>query len=424
MMRSLTEKMKRIRKPARRGIALLAGFALLCGPGLAEEQEIDLGDLFELEEEEVAIRDPADTLLAKDIEWHTPGEGSPVQCDHENCYWKLPMGSHDEAAVWRVLTAPVTVLDFSQRHQYKARKEPSADCTEYTGEITGESQAVHVLERGEEWTLVEAYSSSPEGSKVKVWAEKFQGWVETKLLKEVPVDQTYGIVIDKQKQRLYLYKEGKLYSTLLCSTGYYNPKKGTRWNETPAGEFLCISWTGDFPLKDDDGNVNMMCNNAIRINDGILIHEVPMIPKDDGNGGVKWSYDRCERYLGEKASHGCIRVQQKRTPEGINEKWLWDNLSNGNKAGQLYTKVIIWDDAGRTLGYPDEELKLYWDSKNYSAYYHSSPECERIRGSKHVVEFTYGELEDSKYRSKKACPCCAPEPRRAGIEEMNEKNNR
>ena len=412
--------------PARRLTALLAGFALLCGLNAGRaEGELDLSDLLgNLDLEEVTIRDPSESLLAHDIEWHTPGEGSPVQCEHEDCYWKLPMGSTDEAAVWKVLTAPVTVLDINQRHQYKVRKEPDRDCAVYTGEVTGASQGVHVLERGEEWTLIEAYSSSPEGSKVKVYAEKFQGYVETALLKEVPVDQQYALVIDKQKQRLYVYEEGHLLSTLLCSTGYYNPKKGTRWNETPAGEFLCVSWTGDFPLKDEDGNTNMICKTAIRINDGILIHEVPMIPKTDSSGNVEWTYNRCERYLGEKASHGCIRVQQRKTPEGINERWLWDHLSDGNKQGKLYTKVIIWDDAGRTLGYPDDELKLYYNPKNYSAYYHSSPDCVLIRGSKNTVEFTYGELEDRTYRSKRPCPNCAPEPRKSGIEEMNEKNNR
>ena len=417
-------------QPARRGLALLAGFVLLLSGISFAEEEVDLADLLDLSEldeseiEEVEFLPPDATLLARDKQWHTPAEGSLVKCNHEVCYWTTPMGYTDEAAVWKILTAPITVLDANQRHQVKIRKYPDKNCTEYTGEVTGSSQGVHVLERGEEWTLIEAYSSSPEGSKVKVYAEKFQGYVETSLLKEVEVDQTYGVVIDKQWQRLYVYKEGKLWTTMLCSTGYYNPKKGTRWNETPAGEFLCISWTGDFYLKDEDGTANMLCKMAIRINDGILIHEVPMIPRTDDSGNVTWSYTRCERYLGEKASHGCIRVQQKKTPEGVNERWLWENLSNGTKAGQKYTKVIIWDDAGRELDYPDDRLKLYYDPTYYAGYYHSSLECVMVKSPSKAVEFTYGELEDSAYRDKTACPYCAPQPRRAGIDELNSKNNR
>ncbi|MCR5296748.1 MAG: L,D-transpeptidase [Clostridiales bacterium] len=375
--------------------------------------------------EEVELESGLSTLgWAEDIVFHSANENSPVKCDHDLCFWNMKMGWMDESEIWQVLTQPVTVLDGSQRQQYKVRALPDADCEDYVGCVTYASQGVHVLERGEEWSLIEAYSSSVEGSPVKVYATLFQGYVETALLKEVPVDQTYGLVIDKQTQRMYVFKEGKLLTVMLVSTGFYNPKKKNPWNETPAGEFLAISWTGDFPLKDDDGNVTMICKRAIRINDGILLHEVPMIPKTDSEGNTTWSYDRCERYLGEKASHGCIRIQRRKTPEGINEEWLWKNLSDGTKKGKDYTKVIIWDDAGRELGYPDDSLNLYYNAKRDKSYYHSSPECERIKGSSKTVAFTWGELEDKTYRNLSPCPNCAPQLRKSGIDELNEKNNR
>ena len=419
------------KRPARRGIALLAGFMLLFSAAFYvcadAEEEIGLDELLDISDDEietVRILLPGESLKMTDTKWIAPSDGSPVQCDHENCYWNLPCGTWDEEAVWKVLTAPVTVLDVSERKQYKVRRDPDKNCTAYTGEVTGTSQAVHVLERGEEWTLIEAYSSSVEGSKVKVWAEKFQGYVETSLLKEVTVDQTYGLVIDKQRQRMFVYKEGRLFTTMLVSTGYYNPGKKNPWNETPAGEFLCVSWTGELKLKDEEtGELNMRCRKAIRINDGILVHEVPMIPRTNDDGSINWSYTRCERYLGEKASHGCIRVQQKLTPERVNHEWLWDNLSKGDGKGQGFTKVIIWDDKGRSLRYPDDGLILYYDPNYYASYYHSSPDCVMVK-SKNPKEFTYGELEDSAYKKKTACPYCAPEPRRADIDTMNRKNDR
>ena len=419
----MLKKMKMLKKPVRRGLALLAGFVLLAGGTGIGEEELNIGDLADIEEIELPAPDA--TMNARDIQWHTPGEGSPVQCDHATCYWKLPMGYTDEDAVWKVLMQPVTVLDVSERKQYKIRKEPRADCTEYTGEVTGTSQGVHVLERGEEWSLIEAYSSSTEGSKVKVYAQKFQGYVETNLLKEVTdIDDTYAVVIDKQWQRLYLYKEGHLYSTLLCSTGYVTPKKKNYWNETPAGEFLCVSWTGTLTLKDNDGVTNMLCDYAIRLNDGILMHEVPKIPRTDSEGNVKWAHDRCERYLGEKASHGCIRVQKNPTPEGINAFWLWEHLSNGTKKGEKYTKVIIWDDAGRTLGYPSDDLTLYYNPKHYNSYYHSSPECSLIKNSSKTIEIKWADLETKTYSKKKPCPYCVPQPTREGIDTLNKKNDR
>ena len=101
--------------PARRGLALLAGFLLLVGGIAGAEEEVDLGDLLDLseldEEDTVEILPPDATLLARDKQWHTPAEGSLVKCDHEVCYWTTPMGYTDEAAVWKVLTQPVTVLD-------------------------------------------------------------------------------------------------------------------------------------------------------------------------------------------------------------------------------------------------------------------------------------------------------------------------
>ena len=322
-----------------RAAAIVSAAALLLAPAGAEipDTDLDIGEILEAEViEDVELEEEGGTNvlgLATDIVYHSANENSPVKCNHPLCFWNMKMGWMDEAEIWDVLTQPVTVLDGNQRQQHKVRARPEEGCEDYVGCVTYESQGVHVLERGEEWTLIEAYSSSVEGSPVKVYATLFQGYVPTSLLKEVPVDTTYGIVIDKQQQRLYVFQEGRLLTTMLCSTGFYNPKKRNPWNETPAGEFLAISWTGDFPLKDDDGNVNMICKRAIRINDGILIHEVPMIPRTDSEGNVTWSYDRCERYLGEKASHGCIRVQQRKTPEGLNEEWLWKNLSDGTKKG-------------------------------------------------------------------------------------------
>jgi hypothetical protein len=282
--------------------------------------------------------------------------------------------------------------------------------------VTYESQGVHVLEKGDEWTLIEAYSSAPEGSSVKVYATLFQGYVKTELLKEREVDQTYGIVIDKQQQRLYLFREGVWFTTMLCSTGF--AKKSTPWNETPAGEYLMISWTGDFWSGD------LFCQMAMRINDGILIHEVPCKERvNEETGETSWSYERCERYLGEKASHGCIRVQRQLTPEGINEKWLWDHLPKGD-VKKTCVKVIIWDDAGRTLGYPDDDLPLYYNPKK-GTNYHSQPTCSLVSEKYEPMQaFRYGELDEKPYSKLTRCPGCAPQLRKKEIDELNEKNNR
>lgn len=349
-----------------------------------------------------------------DAVWLTPDGQSGVTCSHEACSWKLEMGSLDERAVWQALIQPITVLKGNSRQQYKVRTRPDAKCTEYSGEVTYESQGVHVLERGDKWTLIEAYSSSVEGSRVAVWARQFTGYVETELLKEVEVSQKYGIVVDKLTQRLYLYKEGKLFSTLLCSTGF--PKKDTPFNETPAGEFITVSHVGGFWAGD------LRCEMGIRINDGILLHEVPcLISYDEAGYEISRDYSKCEAFLGEKASHGCIRIQRERTPQGISIKWLWENLPRGKSAP---AKVIIWDELGRTLLPADDDYLVYYNPNN-GRQYHSDPRCQLVNEKFYPLKaLRYGDLETEPFNKLRVCPGCAPEPRVAAVDTINAKNTR
>ena len=389
---------------------LLAFLFLFTCPSFSEETEV-VEDWEEVEEwEELA---DTDSLLATDVFYHTPNEHSLVKCDHELCFWNLEMGRMDEAAIWKVLTQPVTVIEGKQREQVRILAEPDEKCTDYVGVVTCASQAVHVLRQEGDWTLIEAYSSSEEDSAVKVFAEQFQGWVKTKRLKEEAVDQTYGLVVDKLQQRLYVFKEGKLFTTMLCSTGFAK-NKANLFHETPAGEFLMVSWVGGFQAE------TLWCAYGMRINSGILIHEVPSRQETNAKTGETYtSYARCERYLGEKASHGCIRVQRQLTPEGVNAKWLWDHLSR-----KPYTKVIIWDDLDRELAYPSDDLLLYYNPKG-GENYHSQPTCSLVKDKyEPMASFTYGELDQKPYSKLNPCPGCAPMPRKKKIDELNEKSRK
>ena len=269
---------------------------------------------------------------------HTPNEFSPVKCSHEVCFWKLEMGRLDEDAIWNVLIQPVTVLEGGIRDQIRVRARPDGSCSDYTGIVTCCSQGVHVLESGKDWTLIEAYSSADETSDVRVFADRFEGYVPTSLLKKAEVDQTYGLVIDKLLQKMYVFREGKLFSALSVSTGLAAEDASSL--ETPAGEFLIVSWD-DYFWADDHLVGYGMC-----INKSIWIHKVPAIRRtEESTGETYMDYDTCERRLGTKASSGCIRVQRRPTPENVNAKWLYDHLSH-----KPYTKVMIWDDSGRSSG--------------------------------------------------------------------------
>ena len=267
--------------------------------------------------------------------------------------------------------------------------------------MTCQTQGVRVLERGEEWSLVECYSSSFHNSPVLNWNALVQGYVKTKYLKEVTPNQEMGFVVDKLTQRLYVFREGKLYSTLVVSTGLTNQRQP--YNETRSGEFLMTSKVGTFSSD------NLKCGLAIRFNKGDMIHEVPYI---ETSGGGK-DYSNCESKLGIKASHGCIRVQRKRTPEGVNMAWIWKNHKKN-------TKLIIWEDwQGRQIPVPAADTPLYYNPKG-GVYYHSEDHCESVqRTDITFVAFPYGELDQEPYSALKPCGYCAPLPRVAEIEAVN-----
>ena len=340
------------------------------------------------------------TALAEEV--ITPAYRSTYRPGHEACYWCTPMDIHDEEAVWAMLTAPITVVDAGQREQVILYAEPNKN-SEQLGVITGASQAVHVLERNNDgWALVETYSSSFHDSKVKNWNQFVTGYVQSSKLKEKKVNQDYGIVIDKLTQTLYLFHDGHLMSTLAVSTGLYNDKQP--YNETRSGEFIIVSRVGDF--KSD----SLICAMGLRFNSGDLLHEVPHTKNGDGSKNYKYN----EPKLGTRASHGCIRVQRLKNQDGINMKWIWDNIKNG-------TKLVVWEDyQGRQVEIPSDDTLLYYNP-NGGSNYHTEHDCRGIKEKywPQMESFTYGQLEENSFASLTPCPYCQPPRRLAELEEIN-----
>ncbi len=324
---------------------------------------------------------------------NTPGR---EKCGKPNCYWETPMDYTDEETIWAMLTAPITVVDGNFRTQEYVYQEPSRDSARIA-EVTCATQSVHVLEnRDDGWTKIETYSSSFSSSRIKAWNALVTGYIQTSLLKEVEVRTEYALIVEQLTQRLYIYHEGKLLDELLASTGL-----GTEdgpYNETRSGEYMLYSPTGAFPSG------RLLCNYGIRYNDGDLLHEVPHIPRDNGSK----DYSTTEPLLGERASHGCLRIQRKRTEKGINMRWLWEELRD-----KMRTKIVIWEDwPGRMIPTPDADTQLYYNPDGGKDY-HDSPTCYGVLDAyEPLTAFPYGELETGDYARLKPCAYCAP-PRRA-----------
>ena len=301
----------------------------------------------------------------------------------------------DEAACWELLQRPITVLNVAEKEVVYPLDAPNGEkaINEWMGgTINGSQAAVHVLGEDEDgWTLIEG---------IDYYDRVFQGYVKTKLLKTVTPNSKYGIIIDKLTQRLYMFVDGKLWSSCAVSTGLVNEKQP--YNETATGEYLIGNWVGGF---DSEG---MYCEMGIRFNGGDLLHQVPNLTYADGSK----DFSTYGAQLGRKASHGCVRVVRTANEDGLCIRWLWDNLKKN-------TKVIVWDDDGRVLGYPDDDTPLYYNPDGGSSY-HEYATCKSVRDKfLPLTQFTYGELDSGKYASLERCPYCAPAFRKATIDEIN-----
>lgn len=310
--------------------------------------------------------------------------------------WFGEFDPENEETAWARLTADITVLGTDQMEKIYLSDAPNGKRKTYDegrGFFYGASVAVKVLDEQDGWTKIEAYNDRDELE---------QGWVKSSRIRTVTPNETYGIIVDKMTQRLYLYKEGRLLTTLLCSTGTIGGGNSPI-NETASGEFLLCSWTGGF------WSGNLYCDQAIRFNGGDLLHMVPAIYSGgmDANGNPVGdaNYDICESALGRRASHGCVRVQRQANADGYSHTWLWNNLR-----GQKNVKIIIWDDDGRKLTETDASTPMYYN-KNGGKKYHTNARCSSVKSRYLPLSaITYGDLSSYPYTQLSPCTTCgAPE---------------
>ena len=283
------------------------------------------------------------------------------------------------------------------------------------GEVTNLSQGLRVIEQLDNgWTHVECYSSSffsKPTTKIKAWNILVSGYVESRYLKQVQPTDELALVVDKLTQRLYVFQKGKRIAELLCSTGLvqWNGKKYQPYNETRSGEFLLINMTGS--LNSD----KLKCSYAIRFNAGDEIHEVPHQVRGDGS----YDYRTTEPSLGQKKSHGCIRVQRLPTPEGINMAWIYKKVRDLDLCGSV--KIVIWEDwQGRQIPVPDPDTILYYNDNGKGQYYHRCEKCDSA-SSVTFSPFRYAQLDEAPFSKLQACPWCVPVRRESDIDEINQR---
>ena len=368
------------------------------------QQEANTLDLSMLVAEEAAVWEE-EIIVPQALEQAQEG-GVPTA----GSFWEMNPDDYDltnpehQQAIWDLMMQPITVLEGDQTENIYITNEPGISPRPYkencAGELHGQSQGVNVLGEEGEYALIEAYTN--DGTKTEnsymesIAASKVQGYIKkSRLITKTPSDK-YALLVDKLRQKLYVFESGRIISSLDVSTGLNT--KNQPYNETPAGEFLVVSWTGDFPAGS-----HTIGRFALRINGGTLLHEVL---HDVGADGKTKIYDHYEPQLGYKASHGCVRIPRRKNAEGINMQWLWDNLEKN-------TKVFIWEDKGRRMydpELPDPATPLY-RNPNGGSNYHLDQNCSGVKEKFLPLtgDLTYADLDDTFKKLTPCVHCAAPQ---------------
>ena len=228
----------------------------------------------------------------------------------------LPRNGMSDEEIWAVMQKPSVVVDIRPVAHQKVYQEPSLK-SNVLGTLHGQTQALEVLEVSGKWVRINAWRHED--------GEFISGYVPLKQLKVVQPDARYGLLIDKEAQTLTLFEEGRSVTTLPISSGL--PAKDRLIRETAAGCFLTGDRLADFT---SEGYHYRWC---IRYDGGNLIHSVGT-KLVNRHSDSTWQNTQ----LGQKASHGCVRVPRLPMDEsGIDAWWLYTHLP-------YRTRVIILDD--------------------------------------------------------------------------------
>lgn len=149
---------------------------------------------------------------------------------------------------------------------------------------------------------------------IKTCDDSVQNKIEENSRKELlkTITGVYKLLVDLESQHVYIYKYNKLQKTMLCSSGMDG-------YETPKGKFT-ITDRGDYFYSDkyDEGAYYW-----VRFHGVYLFHSVPY---DENKNIIKSEADK----LGEKASHGCVRLSTE------DAKWIYDNIR------KRISKVLVY----------------------------------------------------------------------------------
>lgn len=228
----------------------------------------------------------------------------------------LPADGDDDAAIWQMMQKPSVVADVAAVSHQKVYAWPSKS-SDVLGTFHGQSQGMEVFEiREDGWARVGGWNHET--------GDYVEGYVPVGGLKIAIPNEEYGLLVDKRTQRMAVFHRGERIAEMDISTGLVAKNKMIR--ETAAGAFLTLEHMEPFSMG------GKKYEHVIRYDGGNLLHQLPY----RWISGCK-DYTEGQGQLGQKASHGCVRLDRLPGESGITAYWLWTHLPWG-------TRVLILDD--------------------------------------------------------------------------------
>ncbi len=233
----------------------------------------------------------------------------------------MPSWDMDDEALWELMMQPSVVLDITSTNHQKVYEKASSSSTSL-GTLHGQSQCLEVLKIEGDWAKIGAWQHESGGY--------IEGWVPLKKLKTVTPNSDYALLVDKETQQMRVLYQGKTIAQFGISSGLAGKNRLIR--ETAAGSFVTLEHMDAF---EDSG---YHYEYPIRYDGGNLIHQLGYKAKR-----TKKDFSAQEPVLGQKASHGCIRIQRAADESGINAYYFWTHLPYNTRL------IILDDEENRTL---------------------------------------------------------------------------
>ena len=224
--------------------------------------------------------------------------------------------------IWDIMMKPSVVINHTGSSlRYKVYESPSLR-SKAIGLICCATQGLEILALEDGWAQIRAANYND--------GHFLTGWFPARDLITVVPAPHYAVLVDKRNQTLTVWQDGHPIGTVPVSTGL--PTKNRPERETSPGAFLT-----DVHISRDFAQDGARYDYPLRYQGGNIIHSTGYARIPHAAYSVK-DYSKNLPLLGQKASHGCVRVSPFADADcPINSYWLWTHLP-------YHTRVIILDD--------------------------------------------------------------------------------